>query len=54
LGSLPGGLLGGLFIGVAQAVVGSTLGGNYIDFVSVVALAAVILVRPTGLMGMSA
>ena len=54
LGSLPGGLLGGLILGVAQAVVGSTLGGNYTDFVSVVVLGAVILVRPVGLLGASA
>ena len=54
LGSLPGGLLGGLILGVAQAVVGSTLGGNYTDFVSVCVLGAVILVRPRGLLGASA
>jgi branched-chain amino acid transport system permease protein len=54
LGNLPGALLGGLILGVGQAVVGSTLGGTYTDFVSVVVLAAVILVRPTGLLGASA
>jgi branched-subunit amino acid ABC-type transport system permease component len=54
LGSLPGGLLGGLILGVAQAVVGSTLGGNYTDFVSVVVLGVVILARPSGLLGASA
>ncbi len=51
LGSLPGALLGGLVLGVAQAVVGSVLGGSYTDFVSIVVLGAVILVRPQGLLG---
>jgi branched-chain amino acid transport system permease protein len=51
LGSLPGALIGGVLLGVGQAVVGSTLGGTYTDFVSVVVLAAVILVRPSGILG---
>lgn len=51
LGSIPGALIGGLVLGIAEAVVGSLLGGNYTDFVSVVVLGLVIVARPQGFLG---
>jgi branched-chain amino acid transport system permease protein len=53
-GSLPGAVVGGLAIGVVQAVVADTLGAQYGAFVSLSVMLMVLLVRPSGLLGATA
>lgn len=48
-GSLPGVVLGGLFIGLLQQVVGGYLVPNYSETLPFIALFVVIVVRPQGL-----
>src|SRR5207237_5740926 len=53
IGSIPGSMLGGLFIGLAEALATGYLpqGGTFQDFWVFVVLIVVMLVRPTGLLG---
>lgn len=50
-GSVPGGLAGGLAIGLVDAVVASQLGGSYPDIFLLGVLLLVLLARPGGLLG---
>jgi branched-chain amino acid transport system permease protein len=50
-GSLPGAVVGGLLIGVVQAVVASTVGASYAAFVSLGVMLVILLARPAGLFG---
>lgn len=51
IGSIPGAMLGGLFLGVAE-VMGVALGfGTYRDAIAFALLILVLLVKPTGIMG---
>jgi branched-chain amino acid transport system permease protein len=51
-GSIPGAIVGGLLIGVMEAVgAGVTTSGNWQDVVAYVVLIGVILVRPQGIFG---
>ena len=50
-GSLTGAVLGGLIIGLAQAVVASTIGGGSEPFVSLMIMLVVLTLRPKGLIG---
>lgn len=50
-GSVPGGLVGGLAIGLVDAVVASQLGGSYPDIFLLGVLLLVLLARPGGLLG---
>jgi len=50
-GSIPGAILGGLFVGVIEALAGSYVSSAYTDAVAFVILIAVLLVRPQGIFG---
>lgn len=51
LGSLPGAIVGGLALGVVEATAGGLISTEYRDIFSYVAMIAVLLLRPQGLMG---
>ena len=51
LDSVLGALVGGLFIGLVEALAGSYLGGEYKLLATFIVLVAVLLVRPYGLFG---
>ncbi len=51
MGSLPGGLLGGLIIGLGEALTGFYIGPHWTPTVAFVFLLATLLVRPHGLFG---
>lgn len=51
IGSVPGALIGGLIVGLAEAVAVGTVGAEWRAAVSFVLLIAILLVRPTGLFG---
>jgi branched-chain amino acid transport system permease protein len=50
-GSLTGAVIGGLLIGVVQAVVAETVGGGWEPLVSLAVMLVVLTARPTGLLG---
>ena len=51
IGSIPGAMLGGLILGVAEAMTSGYLSGEYKDVVSFGLLILILLFRPTGLLG---
>ena len=51
IGSVPGALVGGLIVGVAEAAAAATVGAQWRAAVAFVLLIAMLLVRPTGLFG---
>ncbi len=51
IGSIPGALLGGLIVGLAEAFAVQTVGAEWRAAVAFVLLIAVLLVRPAGIMG---
>lgn len=51
LGSLHGALLGGLLLGVAEALAGGLISSHFKDAVSFILLLLVLFIRPNGLMG---
>jgi len=51
IGSLPGALLAGLFLGVAEALSAAAFGGPYREVVSLVIFVVVLVLRPQGLFG---
>ncbi len=51
LGSVPGALLGGLFLGLLQTYAASWLGPNFDNIIAFSVLILVLLVRPAGLLG---
>ncbi len=53
-GSLPGAVLGGLLVGVAESLGAGYLSGNYKDIYAFVLLIAVLMVRPAGMFGLIA
>jgi branched-chain amino acid transport system permease protein len=53
LGSTFGTLLGGIFLGVAEALSAATVGGPYREVVGLVLFFIVLVVRPAGLFGRS-
>jgi branched-chain amino acid transport system permease protein len=50
-GSLPGAVLGGLLIGVVDALVGHFIAAGYEPFVSLAIMMLVLAIRPAGLLG---
>ena len=50
-GNLPGAVLGGLLVGVVESLGAGYLSGNYKDIYAFVLLIAVLMVRPSGLLG---
>lgn len=51
IGSMPGAVIGGLIVGVAEAVAVPLFGAGYRGAVAFAVLIAVLIVRPTGLFG---
>jgi branched-chain amino acid transport system permease protein len=51
LGSIPGAIIGGLLMGLAENGAAFLLGGIWKDAISFVILIIVLVVRPTGLFG---
>lgn len=51
IGSIPGAMLGGLLLGVAEAFGADFFGDQYKDVVAFALLVLVLLVRPTGILG---
>lgn len=54
IGSVPGAMLGGLIIGVAEAMAVPLIGADYRAAVAFMILLAMLLVRPSGLFGVRA
>lgn len=50
-GSVPGGILGGFFLGVAESLAGSYISTAFKDVIAFLLLVAVLIFRPTGLFG---
>ena len=51
IGSLPGAVIGGLILGIAEALSSAYLSTEYKDVVSFALLILVLLVMPTGILG---
>ena len=51
IGSIPGAMLGGLLVGLAESMAGGYLGGRWSDLTVFGILILVLLVRPSGLLG---
>jgi branched-chain amino acid transport system permease protein len=51
IGSIPGAVLGGIILGMAEAFTSVYLSATYKDVVAFVMLVVILLVRPSGLMG---
>jgi len=51
IGSIPGAMLGGLVLGVAEAFGADIFGDQYKDVVAFTLLILVLLFRPTGILG---
>jgi branched-chain amino acid transport system permease protein len=52
IGSMPGAVLGGLIVGVAEAAAVPLFGAGYRGAIAFLVLIAVLIVRPTGLFGL--
>lgn len=50
-GSLPGAILGGLVVGIAENIAGMVFPSTFKDVVAFIFLIAVLLVKPTGILG---
>jgi branched-chain amino acid transport system permease protein len=50
-GSLPGAVIGGLLVGVTESLGAGYLSGNYKDIYAFILLITVLLVKPTGILG---
>jgi branched-chain amino acid transport system permease protein len=51
VGSLTGSVLGGLALGVVEALAVGYVSGNFAQALAWVAMAAVVLIRPRGILG---
>ena len=51
IGSIPGAVLGGLLIGVAESFITGYISSTYSNLLVFLLLIAVMLVRPSGLLG---
>jgi branched-chain amino acid transport system permease protein len=51
IGSIPGAMIGGLFIGICEAFAASYISSKYTDLIVFGILIVVMLVRPTGIFG---
>jgi branched-chain amino acid transport system permease protein len=52
-GSLPGAVLGGLLVGVTESLGAGYLSGNYKDIYAFILLIAVLMVKPSGILGVT-
>ena len=51
IGSIPGAVLGGLVLGVTEAMTSGYLSSQYKDVVAFALLIMILLLRPTGILG---
>jgi len=51
IGSLPGAVLGGILLGLAESLWGGFVSTGYMDAVGFVLVIAILLFRPSGLLG---
>jgi branched-chain amino acid transport system permease protein len=51
IGSIPGAMIGGLFIGLCESFAGSYISSEYTDLIVFGILIATMLIRPTGIFG---
>lgn len=51
MGSLPGAMLGGMFIGLAETLFAAYVSSGYRDIIAFVILIAVLIIRPSGFFG---
>ena len=51
MGSLPGAMIGGLIVGLAEALGASYISSGYRDAIAFVILIMVLLIKPTGILG---
>jgi branched-chain amino acid transport system permease protein len=51
IGNIPGAVLGGLLIGIAETAVSATRFSQYRDAISFAILIGVLVLRPAGLLG---
>lgn len=51
LGSIPGAIIGGLILGIAENFTVFTIGGAWKDAVAFLILIIVLIIKPTGLFG---
>ena len=51
IGSIPGAMLGGLFLGLAESFTTGYLSGNYEDMLAFSLLVLILIFRPSGIMG---
>jgi branched-chain amino acid transport system permease protein len=54
IGSIPGAMVGGLLVGLAETFAAGYLSGNWANLIVFLMLILVMLVRPTGLFGKQA
>ena len=54
IGNIPGAMLGGVILGVAETLVSGYLSSTYRDAIAFVILIVILLVRPSGLLGSTA
>jgi branched-chain amino acid transport system permease protein len=52
-GNLPGAVLGGLLVGIVESLGAGYLSGNYKDIYAFILLIAVLMVKPSGLLGVT-
>jgi branched-chain amino acid transport system permease protein len=51
IGSVPGAVLGGLFLGIAETLIKGFISSRYADAITFSILILVLLIKPTGLLG---
>jgi branched-chain amino acid transport system permease protein len=51
IGSVPGAVIGGLIVGLAEAAAVQLIGANYRAAVAFLLILAVLMIRPTGIFG---
>jgi branched-chain amino acid transport system permease protein len=54
IGSIPGAMLGGVILGVAETLTNGYISSQYADAISFAILIVVLLIKPTGIMGAKA
>jgi branched-chain amino acid transport system permease protein len=53
-GSLPGAVLGGLLVGVTESLGAGYVSGNYKDIYAFLLLILVLMIKPSGILGVEA
>ena len=51
IGSIPGAMLGGVLLGIAESMTSAYLSPNFSDAITFLLLIAVMLIKPRGLLG---